>query len=174
PAFMAELREVHGIAAAALQFCILTAARTNEVLGALWPEIDFTARTWTIPKQRMKRDREHRIPLSDAALNVLGRMAAIRHDSRVFPRGAKAMLKCLRTLRSDATVHGFRSSFRDWASECSNVPDRVVEAALAHVVGDATEAAYRRGDLFERRRELMHSWARYLEGPITNVVSLRA
>src|SRR5262249_25621825 len=149
------------------------AGRTSEVLGATWDEIDFEARTWAVPKARMKRDREHRVPLSDVALVVLERMAAIRHSARIFPVGAKAMLTCLRTLRPDVTVHGFRSSFRDWASENSNVPDRVVEAALAHVVGDATEAAYRRGDLFERRRHLMASWAGFLAGA-DNVVALRA
>jgi integrase len=174
PAFMAQLRELEDIQAAALQFAILTAGRTGEVLGATWREIDLEARTWTIPKERMKRDREHRVPLSDAALEVLERMAAIRHADRIFPVGTKAMLACLRTLRGAVTVHGFRSSFRDWTSENSNVPDRVVEAALAHVIGDATEAAYRRGDLFERRRELMHAWATYLAGDVSNVVVLRA
>jgi integrase len=174
PAFMARLREVDGIDAAALEFCVLTAGRTSEVLAATWGEINLEARTWTIPKERMKRDREHRVPLSDAALVVPERMAAIRHSARIFPVGAKAMLACLRTLRADVTVHGFRSSFRDWASENSNVPDRVVEAALAHVIGDQTEAAYRRGDLFERRRELMQAWANHLAGPAINVVALRA
>jgi integrase len=174
PAFMARLRELDGIPAAALQFAILTAVRTGEVLGATWSEVDLVDHTWTIPKSRMKRDREHRIPLSDAALEILERMAAIRHSDRVFPIGGREMLKSLRTLRPDVTVHGFRSSFRDWASEVSNAPDRVVEAALAHVIGDQTEAAYRRGDLFQRRRELMAAWAAYLAGPATNVVPLRA
>ncbi len=116
----------------------------------------------------------HRVPLSDAAMEILERMAAIRHDERVFPISAMALRRTLRRLKPGVTVHGFRSSFRDWASENSNVPDRVVEAALAHVVGDRTEAAYRRGDLFERRRELMQAWARYLQSPATNVVALRA
>jgi integrase len=174
PTFMAQLRELTDIPAAALTFTVLTACRVGEVLGALWSEIDLTDRTWTIAKKRMKRDRPHRAPLSDAAKEVLERMSAIRHDDRIFPTGAQAVRFTLRRLRDGVTVHGFRSSFRDWASEVSNAPDRVVEAALAHVVGDATEAAYRRGDLFERRRELMHSWAQYLAGAVSNVVVLRA
>jgi integrase len=174
PAFMAGLRELDGAPAAALTFTVLTACRIGEVLGAAWSEIDFTARTWTIPKVRMKRDREHRVPLSDAALGVLERMSAIRHKDRVFPTSAQAVRLALLRLRAGVTIHGFRSSFRDWASENSSVPDRVVEAALAHVIGDQTEAAYRRGDLFERRRELMQAWALYLSGPESNVVALRA
>ncbi len=174
PAFMARLGELEDIPAAALAFTILTACRLGEVLGATWDELNLEDRTWTIPKARMKRDREHRVPLSDAAMEILERMAAIRHDERVFPISAMALRRTLRRLKPGVTVHGFRSSFRDWASENSNVPDRVVEAALAHVVGDRTEAAYRRGDLFERRRELMQAWARYLQSPATNVVALRA
>jgi integrase len=174
PAFMAQLRELTDIPAAALTFTVLTACRVGEVLGATWNELDLEDRTWTIAKERMKRDRPHRVPLSDAAMEVLERMSAIRHDDRIFPTGAQAVRFTLRRLRVGVTVHGFRSSFRDWASENSNVPDRVVEAALAHVVGDATEAAYRRGDLFERRRELMQAWATYLAGPASNVVPLRA
>ncbi len=174
PAFMARLGELEDIPAAALAFTILTACRLGEMLGTTWDELNLEDRTWTIPKARMKRDREHRVPLSDAAMEILERMAAIRHDERVFPISAMALRRTLRRLKPGVTVHGFRSSFRDWASENSNVPDRVVEAALAHVVGDRTEAAYRRGDLFERRRELMQAWARYLQSPATNVVALRA
>jgi integrase len=174
PAFMAQLCELTDIPAGALTFTVLTACRIGEVLGALWSEIDFADRTWTIAKERMKRDRPHRVPLSDAAMEVLERMEAIRHDARIFPASAQTVRFTLRRLRDGVTVHGFRSSFRDWASEVSNAPDRVVEAALAHVVGDATEAAYRRGDLFERRRELMHAWATYLAGGVSNVVPLRA
>jgi integrase len=175
PAFMSHLRELDDIPAAALTFAILTAARTGEVLGATWDELDLEERTWTIPKSRMKRDREHRVPLSDAALGVLSRMADIRHSDRAFPVGQQALRLTLRRIRSGVTVHGFRSSFRDWASENTNAPDRVVEAALAHVVGDKTEAAYRRGDLLERRRELMSAWAAYLsKEPVANVVPLRA
>src|SRR5262249_24596924 len=131
-------------------------------------------RTWTIPGSRMKRDREHRVPLSDAALEVLERMDEIRHSDRVFPITSKSVWRLVKALRPDITVHGFRSTFRDWASECSDVPDRVVEAALAHVVGDAPEAAYRRGDLFERRRQLMDAWARYCRSQAeNNVVEMR-
>jgi len=171
PAFMARLVELDDIPAAALAFTILTACRSGEVLGSTWNELED--RTWTIPKSRMKRDREHRVPLSDAAMAVLERMAAIRHHHRIFPIGAPGMLKLLRRLHPDATVHGFRSSFRDWASENTNAPDRVVEAALAHVVGDKTEAAYRRGDLFEQRRQLMDAWTAFLAGS-SNVVALKA
>jgi integrase len=174
PEFMARLRALDGIPASALEFLILTAARRGEVLGATWPEIDMEACCWTIPASRMKRDRVHRVPLSDAAMTVIERAAVVRHDVRIFPVSASALRACLLELHPGVTVHGFRSSFRDWASENSNVPDRVVEAALAHVIGDQTEAAYRRGDLFEQRRKLMDTWAVYLAGPATNVVQLRA
>jgi integrase len=174
PAFMADLRNLDDIPAAALTFTIVTACRSGEVLGARWDELELEDGTWTIPKERMKRDREHRVPLSDVAMATLERMAEIRHAEKIFPVHNKALRLVLRRLRLGVTVHGFRSAFRDWASENSNVPDRVVEAALAHVVGDRTEAAYRRGDLFERRRELMQAWANYLAAPVNNVVPLRA
>jgi integrase len=175
PAFMAELRNRDSdIAALALEFIILTACRAGEVLGATWNEIDLEDRTWTIPGARMKRDREHRVPLSDDALVVLERMAAIRHSEVIFLVSRNTALRRLQELRPGVTIHGFRSAFRDWASENSSVPDRVVEAALAHVVGDKTEAAYRRGDLFERRRELMEAWAQYCGRPASgNVIDIR-
>jgi integrase len=161
-AFMTELRNRDSdIAALALEFTILTACRAGEVLGATWDEIDLQDRTWTIPKERMKRDREHRVPLSDDAIAVLERMGEVRHSDTIFPVTRNTVLRRLQEIRPGVTIHGFRSTFRDWASEQSSVPDRIVEAALAHVVGDRTEAAYRRGDLFERRRELMQAWARY-------------
>src|SRR5262249_29880490 len=146
----------------AVQFIILTACRAGEVLGATWNEIDVSSKTWTIPKERMKRDREHRVPLSSDAIAILGRMAEIRHEDRIFPVARNTVLRRLNELRPGFTIHGFRSSFRDWCSEVTDAPDRVVEAPLAHVVGDGVEAAYRRGDLFERRRQLMDAWARYL------------
>jgi integrase len=176
PAFMAELRNRDSdIAALALEFIILTACRAGEVLGATWNEIDLQDRTWTVPGARMKRDREHRVPLSDDALVALERMAAIRHSEVIFLIARNTVLRRLQELQANATIHGFRSTFRDWASECSDAPDRVVEAALAHVVGNGVEAAYRRGDLFERRRVLMTAWAKYCRGSNAagNVIEMR-
>src|SRR5262249_34370614 len=140
PAFFKELGSHLDIASQALQFIILTACRIGEVLDATWDEIDLEDRTWAIPSARMKRDREHRVPLSDDALEVLERMAAIRHSDRIFPTNNQAVRRALKGMRSGVTVHGFRSSFRDWASEVTDAPDRVVEAALAHVVGNGVEA----------------------------------
>jgi integrase len=165
--FMAELREREGVAARALEFTILTAARTGEVLGARWEEINFQDKVWVVPPNRMKVAREHRVPLSRAAIAVLKQMQTVRRIELVFPghrRGKPlsnmSMLMMLRRMgRSDLTAHGFRSTFRDWAAERTNFPREVAEAALAHVVGDKVEAAYRRGDLFEKRRRLMDAWA---------------
>lgn len=169
PAFMTALRARKGTAAKALEFIILTAARESEVTNAQWPEFDLEARAWTVPGARMKSGRDHRVPLSEAALALLKGMQAERQNDFVFPgwkaerpiTGA-ACLKVLRDMdRTDLTVHGFRSSFRDWAAESTNYPREVAEAALAHVVADKVEAAYRRGDLFEKRRRLMSGWARH-------------
>jgi integrase len=167
---MLELREREGVAARALEFAILTAARTGEVLGAQWSEIEFGAKVWTVPAGRMKGGREHRIPLSSAALAVLGRMAKIREGDNAFPGDRRAMLSNMALLmllrrmgHGDLTAHGFRSTFRDWAAERTNFPNEVVEMALAHVISDKTEAAYRRGDLFQKRRKLMDAWAGYCE-----------
>ena len=167
-AFMAELRNREGVSARALELTILTAARTSEVLGALWEEVDLTAKVWTVPPARMKAGREHRVPLSNAAVAVL---QAIKVDgAELVFQGAKkdkslsnmALLKLLdRMDRSDLTTHGFRSTFRDWAAERSAFPREVVETALAHIVSDKVEAAYRRGDLFEKRRKLMQAWANH-------------
>ena len=169
--FMAELRrESGGVGARALEFCILTAARTGEVLGATWDELgDLVERTWAISAERMKADREHRVPLSDRVLEIVEELRAIRQGALLFP-GAKAgrplshgaMLRVLEAMgRNDLSVHGFRSTFRDWAAECTNFPRDVCEAALAHAVENKAEAAYRRGDLFEKRRQLMAAWATY-------------
>ena len=162
-AFMTELRKGDGVATSALEFVILTAARTGEVLGAAWSEIDLRARTWTIPAYRMKGYREHRVPLSSDAIKVLERMQALRSGDFVFsghrqnkPLSNMALLMVLRRMgRGDLTTHGFRSSFRTWAAERTAFPREVVEAALAHVIGDKVEAAYQRGDLFDKRRRLM-------------------
>jgi integrase len=172
--FMAQLKQQEGMAAKALEFTILTAARTGEVIGARWSEINFAERLWTIPAERMKAAREHRVPLPDAALAILEQMLAIRQGELVFPGGKTrwpisnmAMMMTLRRMgRGDLTVHGFRSSFRDWAAERTSFPAEVAEMALAHAVSDKVEAAYRRGDLFQKRRQLMDAWARYCAAPV--------
>jgi integrase len=166
-----------------LEFAILTAARTGEVLGAKWIEIDLKAKIWTIPAARMKSGREHRVPLSKAALAVLQEMESLRQNDRVFPGDRRetlsdmALLMLLRRMnRSDLTAHGFRSTFRDWAAERTNFPSEVVEMALAHAVSDKVEAAYRRGDLFEKRRKLMDAWAAYCARPESpgQIISMRS
>jgi integrase len=172
-AFMVDLHKHAGTAAAAMDFTILTAARTAETIGARWSEIDFDASTWTIPADRIKAGREHRVPLSTATVAVLReqqRQQRIAGEVEfVFPgdkRGQHlsnmAMLALLQRMgRDDVTVHGFRSTFRDWAAERTNFPREVAEAALAHVVDDKVEAAYRRTDLFDKRRRLMDAWAKF-------------
>jgi integrase len=166
--FMRVLRKRDGVAARALEFAILTAARTSEVIGATWDEFNLAERIWIVPVSRMKGGREHRVPLSDAALSVLQSMSAAKQNAYVFPGDRRETLSNMalemtlrRMKRADVTVHGFRSSFRDWAAERTNFPREVAEAALAHVVGDKVEAAYRRGDLFLKRRQLMDAWARF-------------
>jgi integrase len=191
-AFMADLEAREGMAALALRFLILTAARTSEVTGARWSEIDLTAKVWTVPASRMKAGREHRVPLSDEALAILAAVAPLRdaHDpsALVFPAradrplSAMAFAMLLRRMNPEApgkparyrdrrtgeaiTAHGFRSTFRDWCAETVAVPREVAEAALAHTVRDKVEAAYQRADLLERRRPLMAEWARFLAKPL--------
>lgn len=171
--FMAALRQQEGTSARALEFAILTAARTGEVLGAKWDEFDMDKKLWTIPADRMKAGKEHRVPLSDAAVAILEAMEKAGKGEYVFP-GAKpkrplsnmAFLMLLRRMkRPGLTAHGFRSTFRDWAAERTHYPAEVVEMALAHVVGDKVEAAYRRGDLFEKRARLMQDWADFCAAP---------
>src|SRR6266446_7068944 len=167
--FVAMLRGQDGIAARALEFLILTATRTGEVIGARWDEIDLGEKIWVVPAARMKAGREHRVPLSGAAVAILEEMKKIRESDFVFPGGKKgkplsnmAMLAVLKRMdRDDLTNHGFRSSFRDWAAERTNFPREVAEMALAHAVGDKVEAAYRRGDLFQKRRQLMEAWGKF-------------
>ena len=167
PAFMAALRDLDFVSARALEFLILTAARTGEVIGATLGEIDTASNVWTVPAARTKTRREHRVPLSNRALAILKGLP--RDGDFVFP-GARdkaplsnmALLMTLRRLgRGDLTVHGFRSTFRDWAAERTAYPRDVVEMALAHAIGDKVEAAYRRGDLFAKRRRLMADWAKF-------------
>jgi integrase len=177
PEFVAELRRQEGVGALALEFAILTAARTGEVIGARWDEIDMGARLWTIPGVRMKAGKEHRVPLSDAAMAIVEAMVARRGDF-VFPGGKArrplsnmALLMTLRRMgRDDLTAHGFRSTFSDWCAERTAYPSEVREMALAHMVGDRVEAAYRRGDLFEKRRMVMGDWAAYCAGTVCAVV----
>ncbi len=187
-AFMAILTQQEGIAALALRFLILTATRTGEAIGARWSEIDLTERVWTIPPERMKASREHRVPLSGGALAVLTDAAKLRSnpqaDGFVFPGGKAgtalsnmALLMLLRRMeRADLTAHGFRSTFRDWAGESTNHPREVAEAALAHTLSDKTEAAYRRGDALEKRRRLMDDWAAFCArpAPAGEVVPIRS
>jgi integrase len=169
PSFMTNLREQEGIAARALEFAILTVGRRSEVVGAQWSEIDLDARLWAIPTTRMKAHREHRVPLSAPAAAILEAFASGRRGAFVFhgdtsrrPISNLVMLRLLKRLgRSDLTVHGFRSTFSDWCSECTHFPSEVREMALAHAVGSKVEAAYRRGDLFQKRRELMDEWAKH-------------
>jgi integrase len=172
--FMAALRQHEGTGARALELAILTAARTGETIGATWGEIDLDGKVWTIPAERMKAGKEHRVPLSARAVEIVKEMRELAGedalpDSFLFP-GAKrcrplsnmAFLMLLRRMgRDDLTAHGFRSTFRDWAAERTSYPGAVAEMALAHIVSDKVEAAYRRGDLFEKRRRLMDEWARY-------------
>jgi integrase len=158
-----------GTAARTLEFVILTSARSGEVFGARWEEFDFENAVWTVPAARMKAGREHRVPLSGRALKIIKLMQERRNSDFVFPgeRPGKplspmAMEMVLRRMKiENATVHGFRSTFRDWAAERTDCPNEVCEAALAHVIGNKVEAAYRRGDLFEKRRKLMAEWAEY-------------
>lgn len=186
PAFVGRLRALEAVSARALEFMILCASRSGEVLGATWGEIDRAASVWTVPAVRMKAGRDHRVPLGARAMAILDEMSAIRvdddPDAFVFP-GAKrgrplssmAMTMCLRRLEVDVTVHGFRSSFRDWAGEETTFAREIAEAALAHTVGDQTERAYRRGDALEHRRNLMTTWETFISGGRTgNVLPIRS
>jgi integrase len=172
PAFMGELRQRNSLSASALEFLILTAARTGEVIGARWSEIDIKGKVWTVPGARMKAGVEHRVPLNDRAIEILRKQAKQRRSDFVFgsavtgkPLSNMAMLELLRGMQPGHTVHGFRSAFRDWAAETTAFPNHVVEKALAHTIGDKVEKAYRRGDLFEKRRKLMEQWQRFLAKP---------
>jgi integrase len=172
-AFMVDLRSREGVAERALEFAILTAARSGEVLGARWDEIDFTAKIWAIPANRMKSGREHRIPLSSDAIALLKALPRAAGNPYVFigarrdqGLGAISLFTVLQNMnRGDITVHGFRSTFRDWAAERTSYPREVAEMALAHAVGNQVEAAYRRGDLFDKRTNLMTEWAKFCSQP---------
>tara|TARA_B110000503_G_C7131389_1_gene406947 strand:- start:572 stop:1810 length:1239 start_codon:yes stop_codon:yes gene_type:complete len=180
--FVQSLRERKGTGAKALEFTILTAARSGEVRGALWDEIDVATKTWTIPAERMKTNKEHTVPLCDDALTLLESLPRFEGNRLVFP-GARggilsdvALTKPIRAIGSDATAHGFRSTFRDWCAESTNYPNEVAEMALAHTVSNAVERAYRRGALLAKRVRLMADWCRYINTPPTapgEVVAIR-
>lgn len=172
PAFLVELRQRDAMAARALEFLILNASRSGEVLSATWGEIDMEAKVWTIPKERMKAGREHRVPLSDAALAIVKRLSDTRPEGAVYVFSGQrkgsalsnmSMAMLIRRMElPNITVHGFRSAFRDWAGDRTTFPREIAEAALAHIVGDETERAYRRSDAIAKRRKLMEAWERYL------------
>jgi integrase len=186
PGFVAELAARDGVSALALRFLILTACRTGEVVGAQWSEVDLDAGVWTVPASRMKANREHRVPLSPAALEVLRALPRVAGNPYCFvgarygrPVSNMAMLQQMRGMgygvggdRGDYVPHGFRSAFRDWAGEVSSFPRDVCEMALAHVIENKVEAAYRRGDLFEKRRAMMEAWADWCTRPTPAVAKL--
>lgn len=172
PSFLRTIRDQEGVVPKALEFTILCASRTSEAINATFSEFDLIAKVWIVPAVRMKAGREHRIPLSDRACFIVEQMTEIADGPYVFPGRKRdkplsnmAMLQLLRRMqRDDLTVHGFRSTFRDWAGECTNHPRECIEFALAHTIKDKTEAAYFRGDLFEKRRLLMSDWSSYCLG----------
>lgn len=167
--FMKYLRNQDSLAARALEFAILTAARSGEVRHASWVEVDMGAKVWTIPAERMKAGREHRVPLNEGAMSLLRSIARVEGSEVIFqsPRSGpltdSALLAVCRRIGADCVPHGFRSTFRDWCAECTNVSREVAEMALAHAIGNEVEAAYRRGDLFDKRRHLMDEWAAFLQ-----------
>lgn len=172
PAFMQRLREMEGVAPRALEFAILTAGRSGEVFGLVWPELSLDDRLWVVPGVRMKGGREHRAPLTSRVLQILKQMKRLQTEESlfVFPGGKRgkplsetSLEAVLERMEVDATPHGFRSSFRDWAGDVTSFPREVAEAALAHIVGDKAERAYRRGDALEKRRKLMESWQTFCE-----------
>jgi integrase len=180
--FMEKLRQDSSVMARCLEFIALTAARLGEATNALWSEIDLKARTWTIPADRMKAGKEHKVPLSDAAMAILKEMLAIRQSDYVFPGykqgrplGHNVMPVLVKRVSGmDITVHGLRSTFRDWAAERTSFPNEIAEMALAHAIPNAVEAAYRHGDLFEKRRRLIDAWAEYCAQPkAVKVVPIR-
>src|SRR5215207_6571028 len=171
PAFMVELRAMPGVAARALEFTILTAVRTSEARFARWSEVDLRTGVWAVPGERMKGEKEHRVPLPERVLAILAELPREGGSDAVFPgRSAggfvnqDAMADVLAKLRPGFTVHGFRSTFRDWAAETTGYPNHVVEMALAHAISNGVEAAYRRGDLFDKRARLMQDWASFCCG----------
>lgn len=169
PAFVAELRTRKAVSSLALELLILTAARVGEIVGMAWDEVDLTGKLWTVPATRMKAERDHRVPLCDRSVAILTEMAALRRGPFVFDghradrhMSTGAFDALLERMKVPYTAHGFRSSFRDWAGDCTDFPREVAEAALAHAVGDKAEQAYRRGDALQKRRQIMDAWNLYL------------
>ncbi|WP_245441750.1 tyrosine-type recombinase/integrase [Rhizobium leguminosarum] len=182
PGFISELRESDAMSARALEFLILTASRSGEVLQAKWSEFDMTSRVWTVPADRMKAGREHRIPLTESAFRLIQRLHNYRINDYVFagqkkdrPLSGLAMTMLMRRMKLGVyTVHGFRSAFRDWAGDRTSFPREIAEAALAHTIGDETERAYRRGDALAKRRRLMDAWEKFLGSTLaSNVVKFQ-
>lgn len=182
--FIQALRQHDHVSALALEFLILTAARTSEVIAATWDEINLNEMIWTIPANRMKAEREHRVPLSSRCIEILNKAINMRQSDFIFPGGRAnkglsnaAMDKLLQvTMGYECTVHGFRSSFRDWAGERTNYPNDLCEMALAHTIRNKTEAAYRRGDMLEKRRQMMNDWQKFCETTIvtsSDIVPIR-
>lgn len=183
--FMVALREREGLGARALEFAILTAARSGEVRSATWDEIDFVNRLWIIPAERMKMEKEHRVPLPDVAVELLKAIPRLEDTNLIFPSAKvntpmsdMTLTAVLRRMkRNDVTVHGFRSTFRDWAAESTNYPSDMAEMALAHSIGDKVEAAYRRGDMLKKRFRMMNDWAKHcgtVRNGSSNIISMRA
>jgi len=179
PAFYADLKARNAMAANALRFTCLTGSRTSEVLGMQWPEIDFENQLWTCPAERMKTKVEHRVPLTDEMLAIIEPLKAMRSDyvfegqKRHRPLSNMAMLMLLRRMRVEGvTVHGFRSTFRDWASEVAQAPREVAEMSLSHKVGSDVERAYARSDLLDRRRALMELWSGYVANKTGKVINI--
>jgi len=181
-AFMLDLRKREGIAARALEFAILTAARSGEVRGMKWAEVDQVTGVWTIPADRMKAGKEHRVPLTESAIRILNAQSHQEGIDLVFPAPRGGVLSDMtltavtRRMEVAAVPHGFRSTFRDWAAERTNFPRDMAEQALAHALGDKVEAAYRRGDMLEKRRQMMQAWAKFCELPAKSgdVVPIRS
>lgn len=178
PNFYVALKSMDGNAARALEFLVLTVTRSGEVRDMRWDELDLKSKTWTIPARRMKGGREHRVPLSSAAMGILEAINRTPKSELVFestklnkPLSDMTLLAVLRRMKANAVVHGMRASFRNWTAEETSFPNEVCEMALAHAVGNAVEAAYRRGDLFEKRRTMMNDWQSYLEGNTQKMLS---
>ena len=179
---MRDLKQRDGMATRALEFLILTAARSGEVRGARWSEVDVGTATWTVPAERMKAGREHRVPLSPRAVELLQALPTFEGTDLIFPGARGGPLSDMsvsavtRRMKVDAVPHGFRSTFRDWCADYTNYPREVAEMALAHAIESKVEAAYRRGDLFEKRRRLMAEWSQFLANPMMKgeVIPLRS
>jgi integrase len=169
--YMAELRAIDKIGARALEFAILTVARRGEVIGARWAEIDLANRLWTVPRERMKAGKEHRVPLSEPVVTLLRSLP--RNGALIFPMSINTMHRVCTGLRDGITVHGFRSCFRDWCYEASSFPREIVEHCLAHIEGSASELAYKRGEALAKRRRVMDAWARFCAGSGENVTILK-